>query len=86
MPFTKTHNLDVRCTSDGVIILGVPLGSPSFVSSSIREKMNAVDASLELAAVTPDSRVAQNIHRATSSACRLTHNIILIPSKDAMTQ
>lgn len=68
------------------MILGVPLGSPAFVSSFIHEKMEAVDASQTLAESIPDGRVATNIHRVTASACRMTKLLRLIPPANAMTQ
>jgi len=75
----------LRPTSDGVKILGVPLGASMFVENFIRKKFDAIDASLALAATIPDARIAYNIHRVTASACRMTHLLRLIPPADAMT-
>ena len=83
-PLTKAYDLDLRPPSNGFKILGVPLRSPAFVANFIRKKMDAIDASLALAATIPDARIGHNIHRVTASACRMTHLLRLTPPAEAM--
>ena len=84
-PLIKAYDLDLRLPSDGVKILGVPLGSPTFVANFIRKKMNDIDTSLALEATIPDGRIGHKIHRVTASSCRMKHLLRLIPPADAMT-
>lgn len=67
-PLINAYDMDLRSTSDGVIILRFPIGSPTLVSSFIHEKIDALDASLSRTAAIPDIRVGHNIHRFTMVA------------------
>lgn len=70
----------MRPPSDGVSILGVPLGSPSFVSNFIRKRMDAIDEPLALSPDITDGRTGHNIQRATASAWRMKNLLRLIPA------
>lgn len=76
----------MRPTSDGVIIFGVPLWSPAFVSASIHEKIDAVGAFLALVAAISDGRVAHYTHRVTAVTCSLTSFLHFIPTANSMMQ
>ena len=82
-PLTDQFDLDVRPTHTGIKTLGVPLGSESFVRDFILAKFNDIDNSIKLAITINDGRAAQNIHRATASACRMTHLLRLVPPSEA---
>lgn len=83
-PLTKSYVLGMHLTSERVTILGFPLGSPAFVSSFIRQTMDAIDASLNLTATIPDGCIGHNIDRITALSFRMTHLLRLIPPTDVM--
>ena len=64
-------------------MLGVPLGSEHFMREFVNGKFDDICKALALAVTIADGRVAHNIHRATASACRVTHLLRLIPPTDA---
>lgn len=76
---------DVRPPSSGLKILGVPLESTAFVNAFLLDKFEAIDEFIRLAVNIQDGRMAHNIHRATASACRMTHFLRLIPSAEVAT-
>ena len=78
-PLTDQFNLDVRPSDTGIKTLGVPLGSKEFVREFILAKFDEIDISIKLEISINDGRAAHNIHRATASACRMTHLLRLVP-------
>ena len=83
-PLTDQFKLDLRPTSAGIKILGVPLGSDAFVQMFVLNKFNEIDESIKLATSINDGRAAHNIHRVTASACRMTHLLRLVPPSEAI--
>lgn len=55
------------------------VGSPTFVSTFIRNKVDAIDKSLKLSARIPGGRIGYKIHRVTASSFHMTHLLRLIP-------
>lgn len=81
-PLTKEFQLEVRPPSAGIKILGVPLVSERYVRDFFLDKFDGIDAAFALATTIAGGRVAHNIHRATASACLVTHLLRLILSGD----
>lgn len=77
--FTDDSFLDVHPPNEGIMTLGFPLGSSTFVNTFLLSKLQAIDSAIALAATVSDGHMAQNSHRITASDCRVTHLISLIP-------
>lgn len=84
-PLTEIFQLDVCPPAEGLNVLGVPLGSISFVSGRILLKFDEIDEYILLVAAIQKCRIAHRNHRATESACRVTHPFRLIPPENFST-
>lgn len=69
------------CT-DGIVVLGAPVGSQAFTSSTsafFKDKIDACNTTLDKVSIIGDARTRFHLHRVCASACRLQHAFKLTP-------
>ena len=68
-------------SSEGLELLGVPIGTSAFMARHMRAKLQECDTALTLLDDISDARTQFHLHRMTASVCRVQHMFRLVPPR-----